>query len=63
MLRQLVTLCRGSVAVMDGCFGLVVVLWSLCLVRDCRLVPPSRRSVASSLTLWVDCYESVTSKD
>lgn len=56
-------MCRGSVAVLVclfwfGCCALVAVVFGYC-----SLVAMGRRSVASSLSLWVDCYESVTLKD
>lgn len=40
------------------CCALVAVVFG-----RCGLVPIGRRSVPSSLSLWVNCYESVTLKD
>lgn len=41
-----------------GCYALVAAVFGYC-----GLVPIGRRSVASSLSLWVDCYDSGTLKD
>lgn len=61
MLRQLVTKCRGSVAVLVGCCALVALVFGYCGLVATLVI--GRRFVASSLSLWIDCYESVTLKD